>query len=386
MERPTANNIAGWRRNAATAAAARARRGPSRRAPAPARTRRLNSYRINMPNNSLPGLPFTEQDVKNFWKTQNSNSANAVALRARLHRNLGLPPTPNQPRLPAQWRQSTTQPIVRQIMSHPLFGQYLEAYISQLRTPQPELSPSVVVIPPQNMPFTAADLAKFWKTENLRTQNARNFRRNLSVRLGLPPGSNSVDIETHPNFQRYYRKYQNLKVRGGLKFKNLRGATRWVPPRGRREVIEAPFGLQAGGVYSRFSGPVIEALHTRLHNIPRAIIATIPGIRRRAGLIATGLARPVVNNQGPWRPALPAMVARRITNLLKKLEIEQARANAPGAAAAVRNARIGENRGRIMRIGIPLGPPRFPALLPPPPAANEAGPSNAGLRRSARRR
>ena len=386
MEPPTANNIAGWRRNAAAAAAARARRG-TRQAPAPAarRGRVLANARINMPGANAPALPFTEQDVKNFWKTQNSNSANAVALRTRLARNLGLPQPRNLGFVLHRWGRPNVDPVVRQLMNHPLFGQYLEAYVSQLRTPQPRLQPNIIVIPPENMPFTAMDLHKFWKTYNAGNRETSNFRRNLAVRLGLPPGSSPEEIEQHPNFRRYYRKYQALKIRGGLKFRNLRGRTHWAPPRRGRMEVAAPGFLGPGAVYTRFSTPIVEAVPTRLYNIPRAIMATIPGIRRRAGLIAAGLAKPPVNNQGPWRPTLPPTVARRITNLLKKLEIEQARANAPGVAAGIRNARRQQNGGRVMRIGIPLGPPRFPAL-PPPPPANEAGPSNPALRRSARRR
>ena len=141
MEPPTANNIAGWRRNAAVAAAAAAARRGTRQAAAPAARR-----------------------------------------RPRLARNLGLPPLPAHAP-PRRWTGNTTKPVVRQLMNHPLFGQYLEAYISQLRTPQPELPPSVIVIPPENMPFTAADLAKFWKTYNAGSREARNFRRNLAVSL-----------------------------------------------------------------------------------------------------------------------------------------------------------------------------------------------------------
>lgn len=223
------------------------------------------------------------------------------------------------------------------------------------------------------MPFTARNIYDFYRLQNAGGPNAMNMRQRIGVALGLGPGATSTQISHHHQFRHYLRRYQNLLHEGGLRHRNLRGRTHWP----------------TGQIYTRFSTPIVQALRHRLTTIPRALISSIPGIRRRSGLIAVGLTRPPVNASGPWRPTLPAALARQITNILKRLELAQVRANAPGVVARAVNGQARYARARVNPVWVPiLGPPRFPALPPPAPPANNSNNNNNAprpRRRSARR-
>ena len=222
------------------------------------------------------------------------------------------------------------------------------------------------------MPFTARNIYDFYRLRNANGPNAMNVRQRLGVALGLGPGATAHQIEYNPHFRQYFTRYQNLIYVGSLRHRNLLGRTHW--PTGPR--------------YTRFSTPIVQALRHRLTTIPRVMFSSIPGIRRRSGLIAVGLTRPPVNASGPWRPTLPTALARRITNILKRLERAQVRANAPGVVARAVNGQTRYARARVNPVFVPiLGPPRFPALPPPAPPANNSNNNNNAPRprRSARR-
>lgn len=230
----------------------------------------------------------------------------------------------------------------------------------------------VQIFVPPTMPFTAKNIYDFYRLRNANGPNAMNVRQRLGVVLGLGPGATTHQIEQNPQFRQYFTRYQNLIYEGGLRYTNLRGRTHWP----------------AGQIYTRFSTPVVESLRHRLTTIPKAIFASIPGIRRRSGFIAVGLTTPPVNASGPWRPTLPTSLAKRITNILKRLERAQVRANAPGVVAGAVNGQTRYARARVNPVWMPiLGPPRFPALPPPAPRNNNN--NNAAAirpRRSTRRR
>lgn len=195
------------------------------------------------------------------------------------------------------------------------------------------------------MPFTARDIYNFYKLQNAGGPNAMAMRQRLGVALGLGPGATSHQIETHPQFRNYFRRWQNLINAGGLRWTNLQGGTHWPAAVGGRR-------------YTRFSAPVVDARVHRLRTIPRAIFASAPLRLSRAGLISVGLSRPPHNANGVQRPALPEPLARQVGNLIRRLERMQVRENTTAP------------------------PPRSLRALPPPPPANNNGPRP---RRSARR-
>ena len=193
------------------------------------------------------------------------------------------------------------------------------------------------------MPFTARDIYNFYRLRNADGPNAIVMRQRLGLALGLGPGATSNQIERHNQFRNYFRRWQDLRDVGGLRWTNLRGRNHW-PTTGRR--------------YTRFSTPVVQALGHRLRTIPRAIFASAPLRLSRAGLISVGLSRPPHNANGVQRPALPEPLARQVGNLIRRLERMQVRENTNAP------------------------PPRSLRALPPPPPANNNGPRP---RRSARR-
>jgi len=198
------------------------------------------------------------------------------------------------------------------------------------------------------MSFTARDIYNFYKLQNAGGPNAMAMRQRLGLALGLGPDATSQQIERHPQFRNYFRRWQNLLYSGGLKWMNLQGRNRWPAAVGGRR-------------YTRFSTPVVDARVHRLRTIPRAIFASAPLRLSRAGLISVGLSRPPHNANGVQRPALPDPVARQIGNLIRRLERMQVRENTNAP------------------------PPRSLRALPPPPPNNNGPHPRRSARRAARR-
>jgi len=232
-------------------------------------------------------MPFTTMNVYNFNRIGNTNQPNARELRARLAAALGVAPTFNA------------------IKNHPVFSAYfgrLSAYRANKR---------MICIPP-GAPITSRNvynLSKYMSKQGIRSNAART---RIATALNLPPNASWLRIMANPRFEPYLTKWQRLFYAGGLKSRNIFGET-------RHQTMCMPM---LGRPYLPVSTEVAQATHWRKTGGRGAfrVWSGMPKIKSRRGLIALGLAAPPHNANGVQRPSLPSPIAKKIANLVFRLE------------------------------------------------------------------
>ena len=246
------------------------------------------SYRSSHIPLTVPrNMPFTTMNVYNFNRIGNAPFPTARNLRAKLGAALGVAPTYNA------------------IRTHPIFSTYLDR-LSVYRA-----NKRMICIPP-NAPITARNVYNLHKYMSREGSRANAARTRIATALGLPQNASWLRIMANPQYQPYLEKWQKIFQAGSFKSRNFFGANRHqtlcVPLLGKPYRPASTEAAQATGWFQRGGRGVFR------------IWSGIPRLKSRRGLLALGLASPPHNARGPQRPALPPSIAKKIANMVHRLE------------------------------------------------------------------